>query len=80
MDKGETPISVEDLLRLVDGLKAKGIHSFRWGDIEFAGGPVRAQAKKRTFVTPAPPEPKNAVDLALELNGRKTDSDDEGTE
>lgn len=78
MDKGVVPISVDDLLRLVDGLKAKGVNSFKWGDIEFSGGPARVQSKRK--IVPPAPEPKNAVDLALDLNGRSTDSDEDGAE
>ena len=67
-------LSVDDLLRLVDGLKAKGINQFRGAGIEFTAGPVRAQPRRK--IVP-PPEPvKNAVDLALDMNGRSSEDEE----
>ncbi len=75
MDKGENPLSVEDIIKLFDAAKDRGIGVFEGAGIKFTStGVVRSQAKRQKIVPPKP-EPKNAVDLALDLNGR-TDEDE----
>ena len=70
-------LSVEDVIKLLDAAKERGIGTFEGMGIKFtSNGAIRAQTKKQKIVPPQP-EPKNAVDLALELNGRKSDDEDE---
>ncbi len=59
--------SVDDILRLVDGLKEKGVSSFRGCGLELDLG--NAPKKKDPIASKRKPR-KNAVDLALEMNER----------
>lgn len=76
MDKGEAPISVEDIIKLMDAAKDRGIGSFKGAGIEFMTTQVvRAQSKKQRVV-PAKEPAKNAVDLALSLNSVSQEEDE----
>lgn len=76
MDKPS--LSVDELLRLAEGLKAKGVNHFKWDGniVEWSMGPISRQGKRKSVV-PEKPEPKNAVDLALDLNGRGQADDED---
>ena len=69
-------ISVADALKLLAECKEKGVSSFLGFGITFELGPKRAAEKKPSKrVTPEPPKPLNAVDLALAQAERSAEDD-----
>jgi len=59
--------SVDDILRLTDGLRERGVSAFRGCGLEINLGPA---PKKRDIMAGKRPKVRNAVDLALELSGK----------
>jgi hypothetical protein len=64
--------SVDDILRLVDGLRDRGVTRFQGSGMTVEIG--RTPKPRRTKVTPDV-TPANAVDLALSLNEKKNVDD-----
>ena len=59
------------MIRLVDGLKERGVLAFRGAglDIQLGNAPKKRDVKAKKIVPDKEPR-KNAVDLALDLSGK----------
>lgn len=64
-------LSVDEMIRLVDGLKERGVLAFRGAglDIQLGNAPKKRDVKAKKIVPDKEPR-KNAVDLALDLSGK----------
>ncbi len=68
-------LSVDDVLKLLDGLKEKGISSFKGLGMEIESGIPRKKDKAKKL-TPEVPV-KHAADIALENNSRRTEDEED---
>ncbi len=64
-------IGVDDVLKLIDGLKEKGIVEFKGLGLEFSSRPVKKDKK-----VGKPVERKHGVDIALENAGKQVEDDE----
>ncbi len=69
-------LTVDDVIRLTEALKVAGVPQFEGLGIKMTLVNAPKPRGKGQKVTPDAPEPKNAVDLALDNVGRAVEDDE----